>query len=68
MLGGTLSGVAHAAQRPLQSSDARNPSVIVVGAGLVGSSIAIHMARKSCTVTVLEAAHPASGQTSLQLL
>lgn len=38
------------------------PSVLVVGAGLIGSSIAMQLAKKGCPVTVLEAsAQPAAG-------
>lgn len=37
---------------------------VVVGAGLVGSSVAYYLARRGVSVTVLEATRPASGTTS----
>ncbi|KAL0021768.1 hypothetical protein WJX79_006996 [Trebouxia sp. C0005] len=38
------------------------PSVLVVGAGLIGSSIAMQLAKKGCLVTIVEAsAQPAAG-------
>lgn len=37
--------------------------VIVVGAGIIGSSIAYHMARQGAEVTLLEKDHPAAGTT-----
>lgn len=45
------------------------PSVLVIGAGLIGSSVAMQLAKKGCPVTVLEAsAQPAAGaQTSFDL-
>lgn len=58
MLGGTLGA---ATQSPLQSMSQDKPRVLVVGAGLIGSSVAMHLAKKGCPVQILEAAKPASG-------
>lgn len=41
-----------------------NPSVIVVGAGIVGCSLASELARRGCKVTVLDAAEPGNGTTA----
>ncbi|PKH21772.1 FAD-dependent oxidoreductase [Enterobacterales bacterium CwR94] len=38
-------------------------TIIVVGAGIVGASIAYHLAKKNVSVTVVEQATPASGAT-----
>ncbi len=43
---------------PSSSASARAislPTVLVVGAGIVGASIAMHLAKQGCNVTVVEA-------------
>ena len=41
------------------------PHVAVIGAGIIGSSIAANLAQKGCKVTVLEAGpRPAEGATA----
>jgi len=42
----------------------RGPHVVVAGAGIIGSSIAYHLAARGAQVTVLEKARPAAGATS----
>ncbi len=39
------------------------PRVVVVGAGIVGASVAYHLARRAAAVTVLEREHPGAGAT-----
>jgi glycine/D-amino acid oxidase-like deaminating enzyme len=39
------------------------PQVIVIGAGIIGASIAYHLAKRGAKVTILERARPASGAT-----
>ena len=39
------------------------PHVVVVGAGIVGASVAYHVARRGVAVTLVERGHPASGAT-----
>ncbi|MGI8650508.1 MAG: NAD(P)/FAD-dependent oxidoreductase, partial [Rubrobacter sp.] len=38
--------------------------VIVVGAGIIGASVAYHLAKNGAEVVLLDAADPASGTTS----
>ena len=64
MLSGTMTAATqngvHAAPR------SGKPSVLVVGAGLIGSSVALHLSQKGCPVAVLEAAgQPAAGQHAI---
>ncbi len=40
------------------------PSVVVVGAGIVGSSIAYHLCRRGASVTVIDEQSPGSGASS----
>ena len=42
----------------------RKPHVIVVGAGIVGASMAYHLARRGADVTIIEQNCPASGVTA----
>ena len=58
MLGGTLGAATQALPQNMQKD---KPSVLVVGAGLVGSSVAMHLAKKGCYVQVLEATKAGSG-------
>lgn len=53
---GCLPGV-----RTLADATIRGTHVIVVGAGIVGASIAYHLARRGAQVTVLEKSQPAAG-------
>lgn len=39
--------------------------VIVVGAGIVGASIAFHLSRRGARVTVLEAGEPGQGASGV---
>jgi len=67
MLGGTMGAATQTASQTIPRVD--KPSVLVIGAGLIGSSVAMQLAKKGCPVTVLEAsAQPAAGaQTSFDL-
>lgn len=48
-----------------ENGSARHKSVVVVGAGIIGASIAVNLTRRGCSVTVLESsAHPAQGATA----
>lgn len=60
MLGGTLGAATQASPQNMQKD---KPSVLVVGAGLIGSSVAMHLAKKGCVVRVVEATSPASGMS-----
>lgn len=42
----------------------RGPSVVVVGAGIVGASLAYRLARAGAAVTLVDGARPASGATA----
>lgn len=59
-------GTAHTFGMPFLT-DRAHPStrlrVAVVGAGIVGASIAYHLARRGAAVTLLDAGHPAGGVT-----
>ena len=41
-----------------------HPSVVVVGAGIVGASLAYHLASAGAAVTLVERSRPASGVTA----
>jgi glycine/D-amino acid oxidase-like deaminating enzyme len=45
------------------ASPARRPHVAVIGAGIVGASIAFHLARSGARVTILDRTGPAAGAT-----
>lgn len=62
MLGGTLTAGTQTAHHTNLTGGKSKPSVLVVGAGLIGSSVAMHLARQGCKVTVVEASQPASGE------
>lgn len=57
-----MAGTAVAAQSRRMRATGRD-KVIVVGAGIIGSSIAYHMAKQGAEVTLLEKDHPAAGTT-----
>ena len=40
------------------------PSVIITGAGIVGATLAYHLASAGASVTIIERSHPASGVTA----
>ena len=42
----------------------RRPSVIIAGAGIVGASLAYHLASTGASVTIIERSRPASGVTA----
>jgi glycine/D-amino acid oxidase-like deaminating enzyme len=51
---------------PIASAPLRafsNDHVVVAGAGIIGASIAYHLARRGARVTLLEKEHPAAGTT-----
>jgi glycine/D-amino acid oxidase-like deaminating enzyme len=55
--------VAASGCRWAQASQPRAPRVGVVGAGIVGASVAYHLSRAGARVTLFEKAQPASGAT-----
>jgi glycine/D-amino acid oxidase-like deaminating enzyme len=44
-----------------------SPRVVVVGAGIVGASVAFHLARRGAAVTVLDAAEPGGGVSATSM-
>ena len=62
MLGGTLTAGTQTTHQSNINGDKSKPNCLVVGAGLIGSSIAMHLARQGYKVTVVEASQPASGE------
>ena len=42
----------------------RRPSVIIAGAGIVGATLAYHLASAGASVTIIERSRPASGVTA----
>ena len=42
----------------------RRPSVIIAGAGIVGATLAYHLASAGAAVTIIERSRPASGVTA----
>ncbi len=55
-----LAGAIAAAGLPVKSSHAAGLRVVVAGAGIVGASIAWHLARAGASVTVIDKSGPAS--------
>ena len=49
---------------PPQRHDRYGPKVVVVGAGIIGASIAYHLSRRSVAVTVVDQGRPGSGASS----
>jgi len=47
-----------------RGTHAQGLKVVVIGAGIVGASIALHLARRDVSVTVLDKAEPGSGASS----
>jgi glycine/D-amino acid oxidase-like deaminating enzyme len=46
---------------------ARRPRILVIGAGIIGTSIASRLAARGASVTVVEAAFPGAGTTGMSL-
>jgi glycine/D-amino acid oxidase-like deaminating enzyme len=60
----SLAGLSAAAALPGAGFAAgRRPRIVVVGAGIMGASIAYHLARRGAEVVVLDQATPGSGAT-----
>lgn len=53
--------------RVIQSSLRSDCQIVVAGAGILGASIAYHLAKRGAPVTVVEAAQPAAGATGKSL-
>ena len=51
-------------RRSRQSIVTSRPSVIIAGAGIVGATLAYHLASAGASVTLVERSHPASGVTA----
>lgn len=47
------------------SGDAHHPHVVVVGAGIIGASIAMHLAWRGAPVTIVDAGRPGTGATAI---
>jgi glycine/D-amino acid oxidase-like deaminating enzyme len=62
-LAAAASVAAASAHRPARASPQRPLRVGVIGGGIVGASIAYHLARAGARVTLFEKAQPASGAT-----
>ena len=59
-----LGSVAIAAAPGISLAQSSRLSVGVVGGGIVGASVALHLAQAGASVTVFEKASPSSGATS----
>jgi len=60
---GSMAGLATASFMPAQAQAATGRKIAVIGAGIIGASIAYHLAARGAQVTVLEAKRPAAGAT-----